>query len=76
LSSHRLQPHCHPPYPLDSQAAADEERARKKVEEDQAKEKVNVSLHPALPCKALPRDICQTLLFRGESMCLFYSQNT
>ena len=41
-----------PPYPPDSQAAAEEERLRKKAEEDQAKEQVclgtypDVNLHP------------------------------
>ena len=37
-----MTPHCHPPYPPDSQAAAEKEGARKKAEEDQAKEQVNV----------------------------------
>jgi len=40
-----MSPHCHPPYLPDSQAAAEEERARKKkAEEDQAKEKVQALL--------------------------------
>jgi hypothetical protein len=40
-----ITPHCHPPYPPDSQAAAEQEQARKKkAEEDQAKEKVQALL--------------------------------
>ena len=35
-----ITPHCHAPYPPDSQVAEEEERARKKVEEDQAKKGV------------------------------------
>ena len=42
-------PHCHPPYPSDSQAAEEEERARKKAEEVQAKEKVCLETYPAVP---------------------------
>ena len=41
-----ITPHCHPHYPPDSQAAAEEERARKKAEEDQAKEKVCLGTYP------------------------------
>ena len=45
-----ITPHCHPPYPPDYQAAAEEERARnKKAEEDQAKEKVCLGSYPDVP---------------------------
>jgi len=41
-----ITPDGHPPYPPDSQAAAEEERARKKAGEDQAKEKVCLGTYP------------------------------
>ena len=41
-----ITPHCHPPYPPDLQTAAEEERARKKAEEDQAKKEVCLGTHP------------------------------
>ena len=44
-----ITPHCHPPYPPDSQAAAEEERLRKKAEEDQAKKKVRSGTYPDAP---------------------------
>ena len=44
-----ITPHCHPPYPPDSQAAAEQERARKKAEEDLAKEKVCLGTYPDVP---------------------------
>ena len=45
-----ITPHCLPPYPPDSQAAAEEaERARKKAEEDQAKKEVCFGTFPDVP---------------------------
>ena len=45
-----ITPDCHAPYSPDSQAAAEEERARKKkAEEDQAKEKVCLGTYPDVP---------------------------
>ena len=46
LHPSHITPHCHSPYPPDSQAAAEEERARKKAVEDQAKEKVCLGTFP------------------------------
>ena len=43
-----ITPHCHPPYPADSQAAAEEELLRKKAE-DQAKEQVCLGTYPDVP---------------------------
>ena len=48
LLSH-ITPHCHPPFPHDCQAAGEEEWAKKKAEEDQAKEKVCLETYPDVP---------------------------
>ena len=55
-----MTPHCLPPYHPESQAAAEEERARKKAEEDQAKEKVCLGTNPDVPRPLHPDLACET----------------
>ena len=63
-----MTPHCHPPYPPDSQAAAEEERARKKAEEDQAKEKVCLGTYPDVVLQPLHSQPPYILMYVRRSL--------